>query len=326
MAEFPFLNIHGISKQLNGQQALHSFSLNLAQHHRLAIVGSTGSGKSTMLKIVGGLLQTDSGHVFFENRRLLGPEEQLLPGNKGIAYLSQHFELRNNYRVAEILSFVNRLSADATNHIFDICRIKHLLQRKTDQLSGGEKQRIATAKLLLEHPRLLLLDEPFTNLDYSAKQLMKQVLHDIGEQLGITCVLVSHDPADTLAWADSILVMQQGYTVQIGTPQQLYYAPDNHYVAGLLGDFQVLTRLQQRALNMAIIEGKTPMVRSAYFVGHLTEQGNGVQASVITSVFAGSHYEVTVQLTDAPLQIRSLIPITQTSIWIALQDVSIKYW
>jgi len=326
MAETPFLSIEGISKQLNGQQALHPFSLSLAQHHRLAIVGSTGSGKSTLLKIVGGLLQTDSGRVFFENRRLLGPEEQLLPGNKGIAYLSQHFELRNNYRVEEILSFVNRLTTDATQHIFDICRINHLLKRKTDQLSGGEKQRIATAKLLLEHPSLLLLDEPFTNLDYAAKLLMKQVLDDIGQQLGITCVLVSHDPADTLAWADSILVMQHGRMVQIGSPQQVYYQPADSYIAGLLGDFQMLTPLQQEALHIQQVSNQQPMVRSTYFQVAASGQSNGVPALVKATAFAGSHYEVTVQLADAPLRVRSVLPITTKQVWITLNEVPIQFW
>jgi ABC-type Fe3+/spermidine/putrescine transport system ATPase subunit len=115
-----------------------------------------------------------------------------------------------------------------------------LLKRKTDELSGGEKQRIAIARLLIQHPKLLLLDEPFSNLDQILRRILKEVIDDIGRKLKITCVLVSHDPEDTLPWADEIIVLKKGEIIQRGTPQQIYNQPINRYVAGLFGNYTLL--------------------------------------------------------------------------------------
>ena len=103
--------------------------------------------------------------------------------------------------------------------LFEICQVDHLLKRRTDQLSGGEKQRIALCMLLVKCPKLLVLDEPFSNLDPIHKTVLKTVIEDIGKRLQITCMLTSHDPHDTLSWADEILVMKNGKIIQQGTPR-----------------------------------------------------------------------------------------------------------
>jgi iron(III) transport system ATP-binding protein len=166
-----FLQVIG----LNGR-----ISFTQQKARKLAIAGETGSGKSTLLKMIAGLAQPAEGEIRFRGERVLGPQERLVPGQPGIAYLSQHFELWNNYRVEEILSYANDLSVEAAAALYAICRIDHLLARRTDQLSGGERQRIALARLLVRPPRLLLLDEPFSNLDHIHKSLLKTVIRDIG--------------------------------------------------------------------------------------------------------------------------------------------------
>jgi len=179
---------------------------------KLAIAGETGSGKSTLLKMIAGLAAVGPGEVRFEGSRVLGPLERLVPGQPGIAYLSQHFELWNNYRVEEVLSYANDLSVEESVELYGICHIDHLLARRTDQLSGGERQRIALARLLVKPPRLLLLDEPFSNLDMIHKDILKSVIRDITQRLDITCLLVSHDPLDVLSWADEVLVVDSEST------------------------------------------------------------------------------------------------------------------
>lgn len=204
---------------------------------RIAIAGETGSGKTSLLKIIAGLLQPDRGTVFFRGKRIWGPHEKLMPGHPRIAYLSQHFELRNNYRVEEELESRNLLSTTAADEIYRLCRIDHLLKRKTTELSGGERQRIALAAWLTRQPDLLLLDEPFSNLDPIHKLTMKGVLRDVQQTLGTSILLVSHDGADTLSWADRIIILQKGRLIQQGTPAELYYSPVNEYAAALFGEF-----------------------------------------------------------------------------------------
>ena len=210
------------------------------QFQKIAVSGESGSGKSSLLKVIAGLAQPESGYVLFEGKKVKGPYERLIAGEPGIAYLSQYYELRNKYRVEEVLEYANELPGQEASSLFKLCRISHLLKRWTSELSGGEKQRIALARLLISAPRLLLLDEPFSNLDPIHKHILKKVVGDISEKLQITCLLVSHDPADTLSWADEILVMKSGKIIQRGTPENIYRHPVDAYTAGLFGKFNML--------------------------------------------------------------------------------------
>jgi ABC-type sugar transport system ATPase subunit len=126
-----------------------------------------------------------------------------------------------------------------------LCRIGHLLKRRTDHLSGGEQQRIALARILLSSPEYLLLDEPYSNLDMTHKRTLKAVIEDIGQRLGITCLLISHDPLDTLSWAEEILVLRHGSIVQKGSPGQIYRQPATEYVAGLFGAYNLIASSHQ---------------------------------------------------------------------------------
>jgi ABC-type sugar transport system ATPase subunit len=244
------LKVSSIYKEGGAEFILSNISFEQKKFQKLVIAGETGSGKSTLLKIISGLVQPDAGTVIFEDDPVMGPNENLVPGHPHIAYLSQHFDLQKFLRVEQILEYANHISDKEAASIFTICRIDHLLQRKTDELSGGEKQRIAIARLLISKPTLLLLDEPFTNLDMVVKATLKKVIDDIGRKLKITCIMVSHDPADTLAWADEIIVLKEGSVVQQGSPKIIYREPANEYVAGLFGNYQTLSRAQQQLVGI----------------------------------------------------------------------------
>ena len=287
------LKVSGIRKQ-EKEFVLQDVSFTQVKFQRVAIAGEAGSGKTTLLKIIAGLLQPDSGNVFFNNIRIKGPYEKLIPGHPGIAYLSQHFELPNNYRVEEILEYANKLSdADAQN-IFRICRIDHLVKRRTDQLSGGEKQRIALARLLITSPQLLLLDEPYSNLDLIHKSLLKEVVRDIGKHLSITCMLVSHDPDDTLPWADEILVMNNGRIIQHGSPIDIYSHPVNEYVAGLFGKYTTVTPALVNlvpGLKERNSKRETMFIRPEEFTVS-ADKGKGAEAKLQQVYFLGNAYEL----------------------------------
>lgn len=301
-----FLQVNEITKIEQGRAIVHPISFKQEKLQRIGIAGETGSGKSTLLKMIAGLIQPDGGAVFFNQEKVLGPLEQLLPGHPKIGYLSQHFELRNNYRVEELLAMSNRLSDDDAAIVYAICRIDHLMKRKNDQISGGEKQRIALAKLLITAPSLLFLDEPFSNLDRVHKQIIQSVIDDICTQLKITCILVSHDATDLLYWVDRLLIMKDGKIIQDGNPRQLYFHPANEYVAALLGDYNLVDTSLHPAFEQLIGEGargKKAMIRPEQF--SINKEGLGLMGIVKRVLFFGSYYIIEVLLDGLIIKIRT---------------------
>lgn len=293
----PLLDVRRVSFQEAGIIGLHDVSFTQQPRQRLALAGETGAGKSTLLQVVAGLAAPSTGEVYFEGQRVEDPHEQLIPGQPGIAYLSQHHELPKFLRVEQVLRYADKLGSAEAAQLYALCQIDHLLGRKTNQLSGGERQRVALARLLLGAPRLLLLDEPFSNLDAAHKQTLKTVLRDVGEQLDLSYLLVSHDPADTLAWADEILVLQAGQLVQRGTPEQVYRQPASEYVAALFGDYNLLRGPAARPLAGLLggpKRGKSLLLRPEEL--RLTTGSEGLTGEIRAARFFGSHYELEVVL------------------------------
>jgi iron(III) transport system ATP-binding protein len=296
------LEVQNISKQTEDKIIIDDISFKQQSLQKIAIAGESGAGKSTLLKMITSHAQPTSGAILFEGERVIGPDEKLLPGHKKMGYLSQHYELLNHYRVEELIWFENKLEKAEANQLFEICRIDHLLQRKTNYLSGGEKQRIALCLLLVKQPKLLVLDEPFSNIDPIHTDTLKAVLDDITERLKITCMLTSHDPHDTLSWADKMIVMKKGRLMQQGTPQELYYKPLNEYVAGLLGKYNLL-KPHIAALFGIDSKGNDVMTRPENFKIYKT--GNGVRGIIHKVSFWGSFYEAEVLVDDAKIMVRS---------------------
>lgn len=297
------LEVQQISKTGPDRIIVDDISFQQEALQKIAITGESGAGKSTLLKMISAHVQPESGTVMFNGEKVIGPEEKLLAGHKDIAYLSQHYELHNNYVVKDLIWFqINVEEAEATK-LFDICRISHLLERRTNQLSGGEKQRIALCMLLVKYPKLLILDEPFSNLDPINKTILKVVLEDITSRLEITCLLASHDPQDTLSWADEIMVMKEGKLVQQGTPKQIYYHPVNEYVAGMFGKYNLLTPEQASWFGIEP-NGKEVILRPESFV---INKNDGVKGTIQKISFWGSYYEAEVMVKDLKIVVRLML-------------------
>ena len=301
------LEVSGISKKDERGFELKQISFIQEKFQKIAIAGETGSGKSTLLKIIAGLAEPDAGQVLFEGKKILGPADKLIPGHPGIVYLSQYFDLPHNLRVEQVLEYANLLSDEAAASLYEICQISHLLKRRTNQLSGGERQRIALAKLLITSPRLLLLDEPFSNTDMAHKRLLKTIIRDISAKLRISCMMVSHDPLDTLSWADLILVMKDGTVIQYGAPQEIYQQPTNEYVAGLFGHYNLLNHsLATMLLGPDIlVEHSARMFLRTEDFSISTAPGDGAAAIIKEVLYYGSYYELTVMVGKHKLFVRT---------------------
>ena len=262
---------------------------------KIALIGETGSGKSTLLKTITGLIQPTSGTILFDGEKVMGPDWQLVAGQKGIAYLSQHFELRNNYRMEELLMYANEFTQQEADELYRLCRIDHLMQRNSYELSGGEKQRIALARLLITKPKLLILDEPYSNLDLIHRNILKEIVENICTKYEISSFITSHEPADVLPWADKIIVLKNGKVVQEGTAVEIYKNPFNEYVAGLLGNYNLLDKnifLSDKIIRPEDIE--------------LVKESQGDFCGIISSVkFMGNYFEVEIEIKQQQLKVQT---------------------
>ena len=301
------LRLTNISKEGLGEFRLQAITFTQQKGQKIAISGETGSGKSTLLKIIAGIEPPDSGEIFFKEDSIIHAAENLIPGHPGIAYLTQDFELPKFLRVEQVLEYANNLPPEKTQELFELCEISHLLTRRTDELSGGERQRIALAKLLITSPQLLLLDEPFSNLDMMHRIVLKKVLKKISKQLSITCILVSHEPSDVLAWADKVIVIRNGIIVQKGTPKNIYACPVDEYTAGLFGPYNFIPKqlaeelLQKRNVRQVT---KGIIVRPEEFK-IVKKKKSSVSGIVTGKSFLGNYYEIYVSVGNTSLIVNS---------------------
>jgi ABC-type sugar transport system ATPase subunit len=283
-----FLQVQNITRKIKDVTAVNNVSFTVEPFEKLAIAGETGSGKTSLLQMIGGYVQPTSGNILLNDKRVIGPKEQLLPGNPSIAYLSQHFELRFNYFVHEQLEMANKISDEEATIIYKICRIEHLLKRRVEELSGGERQRVALARVLTGAPELLLLDEPFSNLDAVHKRLIRSVINEVSEELKITCIMISHDATDILSWAERILILKDGIVIQDGKPYEIYYQPVNEYCASLLGDYNLIEDVK--------VKDKKLFLRPEQI--QIVERGNYHATGTVENVFFFGNYFIVEVVTD----------------------------
>ncbi len=292
-----FLEVNDISKEVGDSVLLNATNFTQKKGERLGIVGETGSGKTTLLKTIAGLLQSTSGEVLFRNEKVAGPEDQLVPGHDKIGYLSQHFELPKFITVEDHIFDSYKISEKDVDQLYATCDIKHLIYKDTQQLSGGERQRVALARILRDQPELLLLDEPFSNLDLNHQRIIKEVLSSLESVYKTTLIVVSHDPHDVLSWADRILVLKSGKIIQEGGPQTLYNSPLNEYVAGLFGEFNLINPKSINSLtdDFYRINGQI-FLRPTQI--RLSKKGNGLKAKIHDIKFMGSYDKVYLKIAD----------------------------
>lgn len=296
------LQVAALTKINEKKIAVNAISFEQQSLQKIAIAGETGSGKSTLLKMIAGLAQPDAGTIYFNHTVVVGPLDQLIPGHPQIAYHSQHFELRNNYWVHELLEMAQKTNDAEAQQIFRVCDIVHLLNRRTNELSGGEKQRIVLAMQLVKKPILLLLDEPFSNLDSIHTRKIKEVIAAISNQLQISCILVSHDGADILSWADEIIVMKEGRIIQQGSPLQIFEQPINEYCAGLFGEYNIIGKKLAAQFQIKETE-KSVLLRPTAFT--VQSKTHAIHAIVHGVFYFGTYYLLHVKVGEKLLKIQT---------------------
>ncbi|WP_316792089.1 ABC transporter ATP-binding protein [Pedobacter frigoris] len=255
--EEQIISVRNLSKQYQTEQAsgIRNISFEIKKGSIVAIIGESGSGKSTLLKSIYGLLKVDEGEVFYNGKRVLGPDEQLIPGHKEMKMVTQDFSL-NIYakvydNIASMLSNTNvQTKHEKTMEMMRHLHIDHLKDKKIVALSGGEQQRVAIARALVSDISVLLLDEPFSQVDALLKNQLRADIKRIAADTGVTVIMVSHDPADGLFLSDELLIIKDGILLQRGSPSQIYNHPDHIYTAQILGNAVVLQAAEAEKLGI----------------------------------------------------------------------------
>jgi multiple sugar transport system ATP-binding protein len=259
------ITVKNLTKQYQEGQAsgVRDISFSIKKGDIVAIIGESGSGKSTLLKCIYGLLKANDGEVFLNGKRVKGPDEQLIPGHAEMKMVTQDFSL-NIYakvydNIASMLSNTDIAAKKAkTLEMMERLRITPLKDKKVIDLSGGEQQRVAIAKALISDTKVLLLDEPFSQVDALLKNQLRADIKRLAKETGLTIILVSHDPTDGLFLADQLLILKQGELLQNDSPEHTYSNPSSIYTAQILGNAVVLN--QQEAHQLGIKTQKQHVV------------------------------------------------------------------
>jgi len=195
-----------------------------------------------------GLLAPDEGKVHFKGERIWGPAEKLIPGHDAMKMVTQHTDDMNLYakvwdNVAILLPSTNlKNKEEKTTQVLSLLNMAHLTDKRIVELSGGERQRVALARAIITRPEILLLDEPFNQVDTSFREDLQQDIRQIVKDTGLTVIMVSHDPSEILSMADELIVMQDGKILESGEPLAVYQSPKFLYTAGLLANCNVLDK------------------------------------------------------------------------------------
>jgi multiple sugar transport system ATP-binding protein len=234
------ISLQGISKRYAGVQALRDLSLDIHDREFFVLLGPTGAGKSTTLRCIAGLEQPEAGDICIADLRV----NDWSAAQRDVALVFQQYSLYPNYTVRENLEFplkskLRKLSAqqiaERVAKAAGTVRITHLLERRTDRLSGGEMQRVSIGRAIVREPRVFLMDEPLSNLDAKLRELLRAELKGLQQSLGTTLIFVTHDQVEAMTMGDRIGLLNKGRLVQVGTPYQIYNAPKNTFVASFVG-------------------------------------------------------------------------------------------
>ena len=241
-----FLTLTSVTRRYGPVAALDAVDLSVAAGSRTAIVGPSGSGKTTLLRIIAGFEAPDAGRVVLGGE-LVADGPRITPAHRrGVGVVMQDGALFPHLSIAGNIGFgLDRDTPGRTDRIAELMRLVGLdvaiSDRRPDTLSGGQQQRVALARALARKPRLMLLDEPFSALDTGLRASTRKAVANLLSEAGITTILVTHDQAEALSFADQVVVMREGKLLQAGTPRELYLRPNNPMTAAFLGDAIILT-------------------------------------------------------------------------------------
>ncbi len=332
----------GISKSYGDNLVLDDLNLYVRENEFLTLLGPSGCGKTTLLRLLGGFETPDSGQIIFDGKNI----NDLPPNKRPLNTVFQKYALFSHMTISENIAFGLKIKGKSQSYIDD--KIRYALKlvnldgfenRMPDSLSGGQQQRIAIARAIVNEPKVLLLDEPLGALDLKLRQDMQYELIRLKNELGITFIYVTHDQEEALTMSDTIVVMNQGYIQQIGTPEDIYNEPQNAFVADFIGDSNIIDGTMIHDKLVRILGANFDCVDTGFGTNQpvdvvirpedvdLVKPGQGNIEGVVTHlIFKGVHYEMTVMANNFEWLVHStdLVAVgTEVSIKVDPFDIQI---
>ena len=305
------IQLQHISKSFDGNLVLDDLNLSIYENSFVTLLGPSGCGKTTTLRIIGGFERPDQGRVIFDGKDIT----DLAPNKRQLNTVFQKYALFTHMDVSENIAFGLKIKNKPSSYIKD--KIKYALKlvnlegfehRMPDSLSGGQQQRVAIARAIVNEPKVLLLDEPLGALDLKLRQDMQYELIRLKNELGITFIYVTHDQEEALTMSDHIVVMNQGYIQQEGSPETIYNEPENAFVADFIGDSNIIRATMVHDELVNILGTNFVCVDKGFGENNpvdvvirpedieLVPRGKGILPGVVTNViFKGVHYEMDVE-------------------------------
>lgn len=310
----PLIDLQHISKSFDGELVLDDLNLQIPDQSFVTLLGPSGCGKTTTLRILGGFAKADKGRVLFGGEDIT----DVPPNKRQLNTVFQRYALFPHMSIAENIAFGLKIKGKSKSYIDD--KIKYALKlvnldgyekRDVNSLSGGQQQRIAIARAIVNEPKVLLLDEPLGALDLKLRQDMQYELIRLKNELSITFVYVTHDQEEALTMSDTIVVMNQGYIQQMGTPEQIYNEPECAFVADFIGDSNIVPGIMLHDELVSIFGSNFACVDKGFGNNRpvdvvirpedieLVEPGCGsIDGYVTHIIFKGVHYEMEVTTND----------------------------
>ena len=261
------IRLENVAKKFGNLLVLDEIDLTIYESEFITLLGPSGCGKTTMLRIIGGFEMPDTGRVLFDGKDITN----LPPNKRPINTVFQKYSLFSHMNVEENIAFGPKIAGKSDDYIRD--KIKYALKlvnlegyEKHDvtKLSGGQQQRIAIARAVVNEPKVLLLDEPLSALDLKLRRNMRRELVRINKETGITFIFVTHDQEEALSMSDRVVVMNQGYIQQVGTPENVYNEPENAFVADFIGDSNIIDGVMVRDKLVRIFGREYPCVDGGF--------------------------------------------------------------
>ncbi|SHM12357.1 ABC-type Fe3+/spermidine/putrescine transport systems, ATPase components [Chryseobacterium carnipullorum] len=263
-----------------------NLNLGFEEGRIIALAGESGCGKSTMLNLIYGLLDWESGEIVFNGTKLLGPKGNLVPGEAEMKLVAQNFDLMPYATVAEnVGKFISNINLakkkETVMELLEVVGLQEFANTLPKYLSGGQQQRVAIARALSVLPKLLILDEPFSNLDFPRKIELRERLFRYVKQHQISLIISTHELQDIMPWLDQIVILKEGRLIQNDSPEETYRHPYNSYVAKLFGEVNIFSEEEKTAFQLS---------KFSYYPKEIKISDDGIDAELLESRFAGNHY------------------------------------